>query len=361
MNILILEGSKHWTGGAKRAFLLSKELKKQGYNVIIVSPPRALLGEKCALEGMTVYTFMPIGGMGIFSFLKILKIIKTHNVSLVDIHSSVFYRTGGLAGRITGAKVVFTRNVAFRKNSLKKIINRMMYVLADKIITVSEQIKADLVSDFSLNSKKVEVIVDGIDVNELVVSQEETQRVKKEFNIGSEPVIGVITRMDKTKGHKFLIEGIPKVLAKAPSVKFIITGTGKLSGEIREYADLLNLGKNVIFTGFRDDIPAILSAVNLTVMPSYNEGLGMCILESLAAEKPVVAVNTGGIPEVVINDYDGLLVNSCTAEDLAGGILKILNLDLRKLGENGKKLILNKFSIEIMAKRTVEVYKDLLK
>ncbi|MBU0952432.1 MAG: glycosyltransferase family 4 protein [Elusimicrobia bacterium] len=360
MNILILEGSKHWTGGAKRAFLLIKELKKQGHNIIVVSPPRALLGEKCALEGLAVYTFMPIGGMGIFSFLKILKILKTHKISIVDIHSSVFYRTGGLAGKITGAKVVFTRNVAFRKNSLKKVINRAMYALADRIITVSEQIKADLVSDFSLDSKKVEVIVDGIDVNELTVTPDETERVKKEFNIGSEPVIGVITRMDKTKGHKFLIEGIPKVISKAPSIKFIITGIGKLAGEIKNYADSLNLGNNVIFTGFRNDIPAILSVVNLTVMPSYNEGLGMCILESLAAGKPVVAVNTGGIPEVVINEYDGILVNSCTAEDLSSGIIKILNSDLKKLGENGKKLILGKFSIEKMGRSTIGVYEELM-
>ncbi|OGS27720.1 MAG: hypothetical protein A2297_00245 [Elusimicrobia bacterium RIFOXYB2_FULL_48_7] len=364
MNILILEGSKHWTGGAKRAFLLSRELKKHGHGVIVVCPPKALLGEKCAREGMAVYTFMPIGGMGLLSFLKILKIAKTHKPQVIDIHSSVFYRTGALAGKIAGAKVVFTRNVAFRKSFIKRKINRMMYALADNIITVSQQIRADLVNDFSLDPGKIEVILDGIDVNEFDVAPEETQKIKNEFSLGPGNALaaGVVTRMDKTKGHGFLLEGLPEVLAKYPLLKFIITGTGKLEKEIKNRARQLGLEKNVIFTGFRNDIPAILSAVDFTVMPSYNEGLGMCILESLASGRPVVGVRTGGVPEAIIDGHDGVLVEACTGTQmglaalLAEGIIRIMGMDLHKLGENGRKIILEKFSAGVMAQKTLQVY-----
>ncbi|OGS20886.1 MAG: hypothetical protein A2252_00625 [Elusimicrobia bacterium RIFOXYA2_FULL_39_19] len=356
MNILILEGSKHWTGGAKRAFLTARGLKKLGHNVVVACPPSALLGKKLKAEGMPVYTFMPIGGMGFISFFKILHILRKHNIELLDVHSSVFYRTGGLAGKLLKIKVVFTRNVAFRKNALKKILNRTMYALAGRIITVSQQIKTDLVGDFALNAAKVDIIVDGMNMDEFNVSAQETQKIKKEFGIKDEITAGVVTRMDKTKGHKYLMQAIPEVIAKYPNIKFIITGTGKMEAEIKAQADGLNISKNVIFTGFRSDIPAILSGLDFTVMPSYNEGLGMCILESLSAGKPVVGVNTGGVPEVVIDGYDGVLVNSCTGPELAQGILKILSLNLKELGANGRKLVLEKFSAETMIKKTLEAY-----
>lgn len=360
MNILFLEGAKHWTGGAKRVLLLARELKKLGHNVIIVCRSTALLGKFALKEGFVVKRINPVSWIDLLSLIKILKILKEHKTDIVDIFSPLFYRIGGLAARILNVKVVFTRTVAFRKSSIKKLINRLMYAMAHKIIAVSDRVKENLIKDFCLDKDKVVVVKDGIDLEEMgAVTEEETNKIKQEFNLDGQKVIGVITRIDENKGHEILLDAIPQVISKIKNIKVIIAGTGKLENKIRECAGRLKMGDKVVITGFRSDIPKLLSVMDVTIMPSYNEGFGMSVLESLASGRAVVGIK-GSVPEeVIIDGQTGVIVDSFTSGSLANGIICILNSDYKKMGTQGKELVSKLFSVKQMISKVIEVYESI--
>jgi glycosyltransferase involved in cell wall biosynthesis len=201
MKILFLEGAPHWTGGSKRVLLLARQLKKLGHNIIIGCRQTALLGNFAAREGFVVKRINPLGGIDLLCFVKIFKILREYKPDIVDIFSPVFCRTGSLAARILNIRVVFTRNVAFRKGPVKRLINRLVYAMAHKIIAVSDRIKEDLIKDFRLNKDKIAVVKGGIDLEEIrAVTEEETNKVKQEFGLNGQKVVGVITQRN-TAGY----------------------------------------------------------------------------------------------------------------------------------------------------------------
>jgi glycosyltransferase involved in cell wall biosynthesis len=120
----------------------------------------------------------------------------------------------------------------------------------------------------------------------------------------------------------------------------------------------LNLCDEVVFAGFRSDIPQLLSAMDVTVIPSYNEGFPMCVLESLAGGRAVVGFK-GVVPEeVIIDGKTGVVVGPRTSGGLADGIVRILNSDYEEMGRHGRELVSKLFSVEQMVDKVVRVYEN---
>lgn len=175
--------------------------------------------------------------------------------------------------------------------------------------------------------------------------------------------VGMIARMNTpSKNHRAFLQAAASVSRKFPGTEFILAGDGPLRPGLEAEARTLGLGARAHFLGDRRDIPAILASMNVSVLPSASESLSNAILESMAAEVPVVASSVGGNPELVANDR-GILIPPGDAEALASAIECLLqNPTMRaELALNGRRFVESNFTVATMRKRHEELYTELLK
>ena len=188
-------------------------------------------------------------------------------------------------------------------------------------------------------------------------------RMRDEFDIPREaPLIGVVARLEPEKGHRYLIEAMPAILALAPDAWLAIIGEGSLADALR--AESASLGRavaeRVVFTGRRDDVSALTADLTVAVLPSLREAQGISILEAMARRRPVVASAVGGIPEVITHGVDGLLVPPGDPAALATAIARLLaDPRLRqRIGEAGYRTVAERFSIDAQVRRIEAVYDE---
>jgi len=165
----------------------------------------------------------------------------------------------------------------------------------------------------------------------------------------------------KGKGPEFLIKAAKYIISKYPDTYFIFTGDGPLENALNRKAREMGISENIIFLGWRDDVAKIISIYDIFVLPSLNEGMGRVLAEAMALGKPIVASNTGGIPDLVIHGKNGFLVPPKNPKELAKYIQVLIeDKDKReKMSLKGKEMSLN-FSAEIMIEKIASLYKELL-
>src|SRR5262245_12899113 len=188
----------------------------------------------------------------------------------------------------------------------------------DRLIAVSRSIVAKLGAEGRLHAgPPVDLIYNGVDLQRYD-HQEPCCTLRDEY--GMEPgsqIVGVVARLDPEKGHPSLLEAWPAVLREVPDAYLLVIGEGSQRAALEAQARELHIAHRVVFTGRRDDVPAVTAAIDVAVLPSYREAQGLSILEALALARPVVASNVGGIPEMVDDGVTGLLVPPHDAGALA--------------------------------------------
>lgn len=251
------------------------------------------------------------------------------------------------------------RDIGGENNIFLPFIEKRCIVCADKIIAVSEFTKTRIISNYKVPSKKIEVIYNGIDPTGYIFTKEELEQTKRQFNLDEKPVILFVGRVDDPrKGLDSLLKAFEKVLREIDA-KLIVVGKGDQT-EAKYLAKSLKILKNVVFTGFIDDITLkkyyVLSDVY--VCPSRLEGFGLTILEAMAAGKPVIATDVGAIPEII--GEAGVLVEPENPEALARAIIDLLR-DEQKMKMLQQKALsrAKKFSWEVAAKKVFETYRSL--
>ena len=184
---------------------------------------------------------------------------------------------------------------------------------------------------------------------------------------GSCPLIAMIGNMNPLKGHLYFVKAAGIIKERVPSARFLIIGQHLenrrgYSEEVAKEVSRLGLEEHLIFTGFRQDIPAVLGAIDILVHPSLSESFGMVVAEAQAASKPVVATAVGGVKEVVLPDETGILVPPKDPQALADGVLRLLEdpAYARRLSVQGRDHVRKLFSLEQCAARYREVYNSVM-
>jgi len=240
----------------------------------------------------------------------------------------------------------------------------------DRIISVSGEMSRHLAK--SLPSSKIVTIPNGLDT-ELIRSSLSRDEAKSRLGIPPNcPVIGTAGRLEPVKRLDIFLRTAAVLIHETPSAlgeeatdrrhtRFVIAGEGREGASLRELTGSLGLGASTVFLGHRDDLPDVLRAFDLLVISSDHEGLPMVLLEALALGVPVVARPVGGIPEVIQNGENGILVNSADPRVLADAIVAVLSdrgLSAR-LAERGIKSVQEKFDAAMSAARVAELYLSL--
>ena len=227
----------------------------------------------------------------------------------------------------------------------------------DRYIAVSNEVSERFSQSLGLPGTKIRVVHNGI--RQTAFGQPPDPAVRATLTEGSDcPIVFTPARLHSQKGHKYLLEAA----AMIPDAVFVLAGDGPERDFLEQYSSELGIQARVRFLGNRQDVPQLMAACDLFVLPSLYEGLPISVLEAMAAGKPIVATNIGGTDEAIVNNETGLLVPSANAQELALAIKRLLlNRDqAARFALAGKARAKSMFSQEAMAKGVMQVYDELL-
>jgi glycosyltransferase involved in cell wall biosynthesis len=236
---------------------------------------------------------------------------------------------------------------------------RQLTPLMDRLIVVSRAIEQKI-RDEGRFGAPVSLIYNGVDLQRYN-HQQPCCTLHEDYSIPEASlIVGVVARLEPEKGHRTLIDAWPLVLAAHPDAWLLIVGEGSERNSLEAQAASLGIANRVVFTGRREDVPAVTAALEVAVLPSYREAQGLSVLEAMALSRPVVASNVGGIPEMIDDGVTGLLVPPGDCQSLAAAIIRLLSdhpfADM--IARRGHDLVHDRFCIELMTNAIESIYED---
>jgi glycosyltransferase involved in cell wall biosynthesis len=269
-----------------------------------------------------------------------------------------------LAAQLAGARaVVRTEHVPPVPPITRK--GRMLVHLRDRflarVICVSEQNRQEHLSSLGRDAEQVMVVHNGVDLERFSPSVPGTG-VAREFGFAEDaPIVGTIARLvEHRKGLNYFLDMAAQVHRARPDVRFLLVGEGDLRPELEAQAAQLGLHDVLVFTGARADVPRLYAALNVFVMPSLYEGCQYSLLEAMAMARPIVST-AAGIAPVVIRDHEtGIMVPYADAPALAAGVVELLGDPAlaKRLGQAGREVIVDHFSLDAMIEQLISVYRQ---
>jgi len=370
-------------GGAQQSLLLLlQNLNREKYTAVVSVPDGPMVGRINELGWPTVESkwslWIPYKQAYRSTYfarfpiklplrvLSVIRIIKRYKIDIVHTNSIVSLE-GALAAKLTNKLHIWHIREILDKNSFLKppfntyLVHKIVSRFSDKVIAISEGVKRHLLSGCA--EGKIAVVYNAVDLTRFCRVSNPTSRLRQEFGVEEGvSMIGVIGPVTETKGHMDVVDSALILKEQYPNCKFIIVGSIDNELKIQEKIRSLDLDSMFIFTGRRDDVPEIMNEVDLLVLASHVEAFGRVIIEAMAAGRPVVATNVGGIPEVVVNGKTGYLVPPRKPTALSEAIISILcNPDLKEMfGKCGRERAEKLFAAQIYTQNIENIYVELM-
>lgn len=304
-------------------------------------------------------------GFHLSSAVNFAKLCKEYKIDIVHTHgwAGGLY-TGVVGGKISGVPVIINgeHGVFYLEKKSRFLAQKILFGMTDKIIPVSNDLKNDILTHFKIKSDKINAILNGVNIDKFKPDIEAGSKIRKELGINeNDIVIGSVGRLEPVKDYQSLIKAAEKISNKIPGMKIVFVGDGSIKDELKQLSESTGLKNNIIFTGARNDISAVLNIFDIFVLCSIDEGLSNTILEAMAVGKPVIATRVGGNVELVREGETGCFVPVQNADSLSNEILKLAqDKELRmKMGRAARSVIENEFSLPKMMKNYEEAYKQL--
>lgn len=358
VTVLHTESSHGWGGQEQRTFRECLGIRELGARSAVLCPPEAELGRRAASEGIEVFPCPMRKSYDLAAVRTILRVLREEAVDIVNTHSGRDSFLAGVAARLSRQRpaVVRTRHLAMA------ITSRVSYAyLPHRVVTVSGYVKEYLVRE-GVPEGRIVVVPTGIDTGRFADGAAPAN-LREELGLPPDALlVGAVAVLRNKKGHRFLLEAAPSVLARFPNAVFLIVGTGPQEKILRDAIDSMGLSGSVRMLGHREDVPNVLLSLDLFVLPTVEEALGTAFLEAMATGRAVVGCRVGGVPEVVEDGKTGLLVPPGDPAALAEAIRSLLaDGELRaRMGAAGRQSVMARYSVEEMCRRMWELYRSLL-
>lgn len=360
MKLLHVETGKHLYGGAQQVLYLLDGLRARGHESILACTEDSAIADKAEREGFHVEAMACTGEADLEFLLRLRHLMRMEKPDLAHLHSRRGADSLGLlAAKWASTPVVISRRV---DNPEKPWVAKTRYGLCNHVITISEAIRRVLV-DAGVNEKKITCVRSAV-VAERFVPTTTKNEFLEDMGLNSDSfVIAVVAQLIERKNHIGLLRALATIEDRLPSnVQVLFFGQGPLLENLQNAVANLGLDKRVKFVGFRDDLHEFISHIDLLVHPAKMEGLGVSLIEAAAAGVPIIGNPAGGIPEIVHHQENGILVD-CTDPQALGDSILSLCLDdqsRNQMGESGRQLVANDFSVDAMVEGNLAVYRHLL-
>ena len=307
------------TGGAENVLIDIATRLPAAFTSVGVMMCDSWTGNELAKRGIPV-TVMPLRKSFDFGWpLRFARFLSAEKIDVVQSHefTANVYATAG--ARLAGVPIVCTTHgknywphALYRRAAYRWVARN-----ARAFVAVSTDLGDFATRTLGIPGRRVRVIRNGIDLERYRRDEVARARLRAEIGIrGDQSLLLACGELSEVKGHEWLIRAAPRLISRHPGVLIAIAGEGALREKLQALAVELGVAGNIRFLGFRRDVPQLLSAADVFVMPSLSEGLPLAILESMAAMTPVVATRVGGMPELIRPGETGWLVAPADAAEL---------------------------------------------
>lgn len=304
---------------------------------------------------------MPDGREGARRVLRFTRELRARRPAVFHAHltwplACKFGLVGAILARVPAIVATVHLYLEFPIDRSILMQQRLIISAAGRYIAVSRDTAQRLIRKLHWPANKVQVIHNGVAFHP--IDDRSASIVHQQLAKGARPIVLTVARLDEQKGHRYLLEAA----AQVPEAQFVLAGDGPLRSVLEAQAQSLGLQERLTFLGYREDIPALLAACDVFVLPSLYEGLPLSILEAMAASKPVIATRIGGTDEAVIDGETGLLVPPADPTALVAAIRSVLNDHVlaQRLAAAGRVRVEREFSTVAMVQQATAVYDVLL-
>lgn len=368
MKILQLVTERQYRGAQVFAAELSTMLSEAGHEVLFVglyATKENILIAKGA-KNIDLQGTKKAFDYGLFKRLQ--QLIKETKPDIIQANGSDTLKYAVLVKYFNPQLHIVYRNISMvsawtKDASLKKTINRLLFKKVDRVTSVGQQSLEDLVKTYGYPLAKTKLIRRGIP--QLNFNPQEARNKTAElFGFPSTDfVIMHIGQFSAEKNHAFIIESFKKVIQQHANARLIFIGEGKKYKETTELVEREGLQKNIFFAGYRENVQEFLAGADVFVMGSTIEGVPGVVLEAGMQSVPSVAVNVGGVGEVVQNGKTGILLSTHDSSAFGNAIVSLMeNSPLRTtLGSNAKEFVMKNYSLQNCLREFEWLYNDILK
>jgi glycosyltransferase involved in cell wall biosynthesis len=365
LHILHSEAATGWGGQEIRIFQECQLLLERGHRVSIVCLPNSPLGKRCHQLSHPHFTYFPLCMKRPFSLptlFSLANIIRGAKPDILHSHSSIDSWLIAISGQFLGVPIVRSRHVKIPIRN--HIFNRWLYAKAPRRILTSGHGIAQMVSEqVGIPLEKIKSIPAGVDFRrfDFNISGE---KIRKELGVNPhQPLIGKIAVIRGWKGYDYFVDSAPLVLKKFPEARFVIVGDGPGYQSICSRVKNHGLEKSIFVLGHREDIPEIMAALDIHCVASFAvEGTTQVIPQAFAMKTPVVSTRMDSIIPILGNGERGILVDLKNSQDMADGIIHILNNpeSAKVRVEKAYTFCKKELSADNMMDQTIAVYMDVL-
>jgi glycosyltransferase involved in cell wall biosynthesis/serine acetyltransferase len=321
-------------GGSEHQMVeVAARQKAKGHHILVgCLSSRGPLLQSLERADISAVEFDPKGGMfrprGIYQLIRLTWFLATHRFDVVQTHDLYSTLLAVPAAWLAGVKVILScrRDLSHWSwyTPRNRQILRWIQGLSNAVVVNSKAVRDYLIQKDRFNPDSIRVLYNGIDFGKFSSGHVDRQKLFPQFDSRC-PLIAVVANMNvETKGHTDLIRAAGEVIRQFPNVRFLLIGDGQERARLEEMTAQLNLSENILFLGRRDDVSNLLACCDMFVLPSWAEGLPNSVLEAMAARLPVVATKVGGIPELIEDGVNGLLVPPKDPSALATAINRLL-------------------------------------
>lgn len=319
-----------------------------GISPVVYCQPGAPLAQMAQQAGVAVKTVTMRHDLSPSGVAGLIRALRSDRPRVVLCCNERAFRLAAPAARLAGRPVLIYRNGltgTFKDRAHNRILGRWL----DWMVVISEPLRAEMAAYGWIPEKRLRLIRNGVELAAYAPCPAARRRIRRELGCAEDAVVAaVVARVTPDKGQPETLEAFARATRHTGSAELWIVGEGSLRGPLERRAAELGVADRVRFTGYRDDIPAVLQAVDLVVQFSHREGLGNTLLEAMASARPVLASAVGGILDVVEDGITGVLVPPHDVAALEGA-LRLLLEDAglrRRMGAAGRGRAQQHFRLE---------------
>lgn len=370
INIFYVIADSSLTGAPRHLLSLADGINGWDFTVSVILPQGPLADE---LKKKKIDIFLiPMRARSDMAAVRgINKLLRKYDPDILHAHGQRAGLLARIAARGLPIKIVYTEHTRTPQFHLISPALDWAHIRAmqmadrwtDMNIAVSKAVANFLVESKITKPHKIKVIYNSIDSASKEHIDKTTLDIINQYGLRKKDIIvGTIGSLNIQKDTATLIKAMSKVFKKLPQAKLVLVGSGPLKYKLQKLVQKLKITDQVVFTGTIKEISSILQLFTIFVLPSRSEAFGISILEAMKAKVPVIATRVGGIPEIITNNRDGILIEPGNPKILSSAIMKLLN-DRKlqhKLIRGGEETI-KRFSLSRMIQETSKLYKELLK
>jgi glycosyltransferase involved in cell wall biosynthesis len=352
MTILQVISQRHLSGAERVCLMLSESLQQRGHRVVLLCKKDAAMLGEAAQRGIETRTPGLSGKFNPLVAAGILRIAREVGADVIHTHLSTASQWGSVAGRVGGIPVVA---------HVHAMNSRYFFLLANAMVACSEGVRQHIVRQ-GVSGERIRTIYNGIESKRLVVSQHPAA-TRSDLGIAADaPAIACIAHLADKKGQADLVRAVALLKKSWPDLICLLVGTGENMDSLRRQAENLGVAHQVVLLGYRSDAVAIMSAVDVIILPSLGkEGLPLVLLEAALLGKAAVCSNIPGNNEVVVDGVTGYLFPPGDPAALAERIDTLLSDKQRcaRMAQAAQERARKEFTIEAMTDRVEALYREL--